>query len=63
MFVIGCIKATMKTNKQPQPEEPQEQATKKGVSSALSQEQVIAIADFLDVFIEIDLEIKQSKQG
>ncbi len=63
MFVIGCNKATMKTNRKPQPEEPQEQATNKGVSSELSQEIVIAVADYLDVFIEIDLETKQSKQG
>lgn len=63
MFVIGCDKATMKTNKQSQPEETQEQATNKGVSFELSQEIVIAIADYLDVFIEIDLELKQSKQG
>ena len=53
----------MKTDSKSQPEEPQEQATNKGVSSELSQERVIAIADYLDVFIEIDLEIKQSKQG
>lgn len=63
MFVIGCNKATMKTNDKSQPAEPQEQATNKGVSSELSQEIVIAIADYFDVFIEIDLEIKQSKQG
>ena len=63
MFVVGCNKVTMKTNKQSQPEESQEQATNKGVSSELSQELVTAIADYLDVFIEIDLAIKQSKQG
>lgn len=53
----------MKTNKTSQPEETQKQATNKGVSSELSQETVIAIADYLDVFIEIDLTIKQLKQG
>ena len=53
----------MKANSKSQPEEPQDQAVNKGVSSELSQELVTAIADYLDVFIEIDLAIKQSKQG
>ena len=53
----------MKTNKQSQPEESQEQATNKGVSSELSQDLIVAIADYLDVFVEIDLALKQSKQG
>lgn len=53
----------MKTNNKSQPAEPHKQATNKGVPAELSQEIVIAIADYLDVFIEIDLEIKQSKQG
>jgi len=45
------------------PAESQEQAIKKGVSAELSQESVIAIADYLDVLIEMDLYLKQLKQG
>ena len=41
----------------------QEQATNKGVSVELSQEIVIAIADYLDILIEMDLCQKQLNQG
>ncbi|MEK7621433.1 MAG: hypothetical protein AAB395_03725 [Patescibacteria group bacterium] len=53
----------MKTNNKSQPAETQDEAASKGVPAELSQEIVIAIADYLDVFIEIDLEVKQLKQG
>jgi hypothetical protein len=53
----------MKTNNTSQPAGPQKEATNKGVPTELSQEIVIAIADYLDIFIEIDLDIKQLKQG
>ena len=46
-----------------QPAESQKQATNKGVSVELSQEIVIAIADYLDVFVEMDLYQKQLKRG
>ena len=46
------------------PDESQEPVAIDDWSSVeLSQETIVAIADYLDVFIEIDLEIKQSKQG
>ena len=44
------------------PTESQEQATNKGVSVELSQEFITAIADYLDVLIEMDLYQKQLKQ-
>jgi len=44
--------------------EPQEPVAINDRSSVeLPQEVVVAIADYLDVFIEIDLQIKQPKQG
>lgn len=46
------------------PDEPQEPVAINDWSSVeLPQEVVVAIADYLDVYIEIDLEIKQLKQG
>ena len=46
------------------PDEPQEPvAINDWSGDELPQEIVVAIADYLDVFIEIDLEMKQLKQG
>jgi len=54
----------MKTNNEPQPVRSHKQATNKGVSTELSQDVVIAISDYLDVFVEIDLALKQlNEQG
>jgi hypothetical protein len=44
------------------PTESQEQTANKGVSVELPQEVVIAIADYLDVHIEMDLYQKQCKE-
>ena len=45
------------------PAESHKKAANKGVSVELSQEIVIAIADYLDVLIEMDIYQKQLNQG
>lgn len=53
----------MSNKSKSKPAESLEQASNNGVSVELSQEIVIAIADYLDVHIEMDLYQKQLKQG